>query len=82
MTIRILTFMKIRLGKIQTAYQKVQEIPEVKEVFAITGEYDLAIILEGESGDKLHEIFAGKLDELEGLIESHSHLVMKHKKLK
>ncbi len=82
MVVRILSFIRIELGKTEEMYQKLQEIPQLKEIYAITGRYDLAIVLEAENGDIIHDIFAEKIDAMDGLIESNSHLIMKHKYLK
>ncbi len=81
MSIKILSLMKIELGQIEHVTETLKTIPEVREIFAITGAYDLAVIFEAESGDQFHRLYATQIDQMDGLSESNSLLIMKHEKL-
>ena len=77
MSIQIITFMKIKLGKTMDVVQILKDIPEVKEINYITGEFDLAIIIEATNQKKIFVIFSDHIDEIPWIIRSSSNLLLK-----
>ena len=76
--VRVLCFMRVALGKNDEVFEKLKEIPEIKDIYYITGKYDLAIIIETATPEDLHDIFTQKIDPLDGILKSNSHFIMKH----
>ncbi len=52
-------------------------IPEIKKIFSLTGEYDVLAEIEVESSEELYESFAKKIDPIEGIIKTNTHVIMK-----
>ena len=77
MTVRILTFMNIEIGKTLEVVELLRKIPEVKEISYITGEYDLVILLEGRSSEDIHNIFIQQIEKIPFIIRSSSNLLAK-----
>lgn len=77
MNVRILTFMKIEVGKTMEVVKELQKIPDVVEIDYITGAYDLVVILEAESPKKLHTVFYHQIDRIPAIISSSSNLLIK-----
>jgi DNA-binding Lrp family transcriptional regulator len=75
--IQILSFMTLEIGQTENVLNALKEIPQIKEIFYITGEFDLAIVIEANSNDEIHELFMKKIDKLDGIEVSTSHLIMK-----
>lgn len=69
--------MKIEVGKTMEVVKQLQTIPEVVEIDYITGAYDLVVLLEAESPEKLHIIFYQEIDRIPEILTSSSNLLMK-----
>lgn len=54
-------------GSVQSAVGQMQEMDEVKESTAVTGEYDIIAELEVEQVDELLKTVAGKIHEIGGI---------------
>ena len=76
-TIQILTFMNIEIGKTLEVVELLRRIPEIKEISYITGEYDLVILLEGDSSEDIHNIFTQQIEKIPFIIRSSSNLMAK-----
>lgn len=57
--------------------EQFNEIPEIKKVFSLTGDYDVVAEIEVESTDELYESFANRIDNIDGIIETNTHVIMK-----
>ncbi len=57
--------------------ERFNEISEIKKVFSLTGDYDVVAEIEVESSEELYDSFANKIDHIEGIVESNTHLIMK-----
>lgn len=77
MSVQILIFMRIALGKNDEVFEKLKRIPQIKEIYFITGKYDLAFILEEESPEAIHDLFIEQIDCIDGILKSNSHLLMR-----
>jgi len=77
MVIRILTFMKIQVGKTLDVINTLLLVPQVKEIFYITGDYDLAVRIEGNSPEELHDTFVSSIDPIPNILNSNSHFLIK-----
>ncbi|MFX0012250.1 MAG: Lrp/AsnC ligand binding domain-containing protein, partial [Candidatus Hermodarchaeota archaeon] len=52
-------------------------IPQIKKIMSLTGDYDILIEIEVETSEELFDIFANKIDLIEGITVSNTHIVMK-----
>ena len=57
--------------------EQFKKVPEIKKVFSLTGDYDILAEIEVESTDELYESFAKNIDQIDGIINTNTHLVMK-----
>ena len=57
--------------------EQLNQIPEIKKVLSLTGDYDVAAEIEVDSSDELYNIFANKIDQIDGIIETQTSLIMK-----
>ncbi len=57
--------------------EQFNKVPEIKKVFSLTGDYDILAEIEVESTDELYETFAKSIDQIDGIINTNTHIVMK-----
>ena len=57
--------------------EQLNQISEIKKVLSITGDYDVAAEIEVESTEELYDIFANKIDLIDGIAETNTHVIMK-----
>ena len=57
--------------------EKLNKIPEIKKVLSLTGDYDVAAEIEVESSEELYESFANKIDQIDGIVETNTFVIMK-----
>ena len=77
MNVKILSFIKVELGRTMEIVEKLQTIKNVKEIYYITGDYDLVMKIEGESSEELQKIMVTQIDIIDGIIQLNSHLMVK-----
>ena len=76
--VKVTIFMKLKLGVGQRVIRELSAIPQIKEIYFITGEYDLVIMVETKDGEELEHIYTEKIEKIEGITSSNSHLIMTH----
>lgn len=57
--------------------EQLNNIAEIKKVFSLTGDYDVVAEVEVDSTDELYFAFANKIDHIDGIVESNTHVIMK-----
>ncbi|TFG19684.1 MAG: Lrp/AsnC family transcriptional regulator [Promethearchaeota archaeon] len=77
MTIKALIFCQVYHNAMVKVLEEFKKIPEIKKVFSLTGDYDVLAEIEVESSDELYEAFSKKIDPIEGIIKTNTHMVMK-----
>lgn len=77
MTIRALIFCKVEHKAMKQVLEKFKSIPEIKRVYSLTGDYDVIGEIEVETTEILYESFAKKIDPIEGIINTNTHIIMK-----
>ncbi|GAI83483.1 unnamed protein product [marine sediment metagenome] len=65
------------ISVISKVIDELKEIPYITKVMSLTGDYDVLAEIEVESSEELYEIFANKIDLIDGIISSNTHLIMK-----
>ncbi|HEY2549660.1 MAG TPA: Lrp/AsnC ligand binding domain-containing protein [Streptosporangiaceae bacterium] len=60
----------------QTA-EAIAEIPEVSEVYSVTGEFDLVAIVRVRNHDQLGDVIPGTLNKIEGVLHTETHIAFR-----
>ena len=76
-TVNAMIFCKVEHKAMVKVLEEFKKIPEIKKLFSLTGEYDVLAEIEVESSDELYDSFAKKIDPIDGIIKTNTHVVMK-----
>lgn len=76
-TIRAISLCKLGQSVINKVTTELRLIPQIKKIMSLTGDYDILIEIEVETSEELFDIFANKIDLIEGITVSNTHIVMK-----
>jgi len=74
---RAIILCKLGTNVIKKVIDELKAIPHIKKVMSLTGDYDILAEIEVETSEELYEIFSEKIDMIEGIIASNTHVVMK-----
>jgi len=74
---KAITLCKLGMSVIEKVIDELKEIPQIKRVMSLTGDYDVLIEIEVDSSEELYSIFAKKIDLIEGIIDSNTHVIMR-----
>ena len=74
---RAIILCKLGINVIKKVIEELKSIPQVKKVMSLTGDYDVLVEIEVENSEELFEIFSEKIDMIEGIIASNTHVIMK-----
>ena len=74
---RALILCKLGMNVIRNVIDELKAIPEIKKVMSLTGDYDLMAEIEVETSEELFDIFSDKIDLIDGIIASNTHVIMK-----
>jgi anthranilate phosphoribosyltransferase len=74
---RAIILCKLGINVIKKVIGEMKAIPQIKKVMSLTGDYDLLAEIEVETSEELYEIFSEKIDLIDGIIASNTHVVMK-----
>ena len=77
MTLIAKIFIQIEHDAMVRVVEKLKDLPQIKKLFALTGDYDLLAEVEVETSEELYDIFAKKIDTIEGIEKTNTHVVMK-----
>lgn len=75
--VKIMTFVKVEVGKSLEVIEQLQKIPEIQQISYITGEYDLMFILAAHDTQTINQKFIQEIDQIPAILESSSHLIIK-----
>lgn len=74
---RAIILCKLGIKVIKKVIEEIIAIPQITKVMSLTGDYDLLAEIEVETSEELYEIFSEKIDLIDGIIASNTHVVMK-----
>lgn len=77
MTIKAISLLKLGLSVINKVIEELKSIPQIKKIMSLTGDYDILAEIEVETPEELFDIFANKIDLIQGIINSNTHMVMR-----
>lgn len=65
-----IVLLKIDHNKVTGTAEKLLEIPDITEVYSISGRYDLLVMIKCEQIDKIEAIVTDQLLKTEGIVDS------------
>ena len=74
---RAIILCKLGINVIKKVIEELKSVPQIKKIMSLTGDYDVLAEIEVETSDELFEIFSEKIDMIEGIIASNTHVIMK-----
>ena len=74
---RAIIMCKLGMNVIKKVIEELKSIPEIKKVMSLTGDYDLLAEVEVETSEELFDIFSEKIDLIDGITASNTHVIMK-----
>jgi DNA-binding Lrp family transcriptional regulator len=74
---RAIILCKLGINAIRKVIEELKEIPEIRKVMSLTGDYDVLAEIEVETSEELYDIFSEKIDLIDGIIASNTHVIMK-----
>ena len=77
MTIIAISLFKLGLSVIKHVIEELKSIPQIKKVMSLTGDYDVLAEIEVETPEELYDLFANKIDLIQGISSSNTHMVMR-----
>ncbi|MFX1237204.1 MAG: Lrp/AsnC ligand binding domain-containing protein [Promethearchaeota archaeon] len=77
MTLKAIIFFKIDLKAMNKVLEKLKEIPQIKKLLSLTGDYDAIAEVETETSEELFDIFSKQIDMIDGLVDTNTHVIMK-----
>jgi DNA-binding Lrp family transcriptional regulator len=75
--ITALCFIRVAKGKMTQVLEGIGKIPKVKNYMVVTGDYDGVVELEVDSPEELYDLWLMKIESIEGILETNTHIVMK-----
>ncbi len=75
-----IVMINVEVGKENDIFEKLFEIPEVKEVYMVYGVHDIIAVIEAETMDALRSLITEKIRRMDGVKSSMTSIVVMHKK--
>lgn len=77
MPIKAIILGKLGISVIKPVIEELKKIPQITKIMSLTGDYDVLAEIVVETPEELYEIFANKIDMIDGITASNTHMVMK-----
>ena len=74
---RAIILCKLGMNVIKKVIEELKTIPEIKKIMSLTGDYDVLAEIEVETSEELFDIFSEKIDLIDGITASNTHVIMK-----
>ncbi len=68
--------MKVKAGFVVSVANELDNIPEVKEVFPVTGGIDIITKIEGKDVETIAKTILAKIHKIEGIDRTQTHIVV------
>ena len=75
-----IVMINVEIGKENEVFEKIYEIPEVKEVYMVYGVHDLIAVIEAETMDILRSLITEKIRKMDGVKSTLTSIVVMSKK--
>ncbi|MFX1497973.1 MAG: Lrp/AsnC ligand binding domain-containing protein [Promethearchaeota archaeon] len=77
MVIKAIILFKLGISVIKSVIEELKKISQITKIMSLTGDYDALAEIIVETPEELYEIFANKIDMINGITISNTHMVMK-----
>ncbi|MBD3254403.1 MAG: hypothetical protein GF383_04880 [Candidatus Lokiarchaeota archaeon] len=77
MPIRAVIFCQVNHNSMKEVIEELRDIPEIKRVLSLTGDYDILAEIEVNTSEELYQAFAERIDPIEGILRTNTHMIMK-----
>ena len=75
--VTFIILLKVKRNRINAIAEQLAEMPEISEVYSVTGIYDLVVIVRTRSNDDVAALVADKLGPIKGIRETDTMLAFK-----
>ena len=72
-----IVMVNVDIGKEDEVFNKLLELPEVKEIYMVYGVYDLVVILETENMDAMRTLITQKIRKIPGVKSTITSIVVR-----
>ncbi|HSH43736.1 MAG TPA: Lrp/AsnC ligand binding domain-containing protein [Arenicellales bacterium] len=75
--VNFIILMKVRRDSIRSVAEHLASLPEISEVYSVTGSYDLVVIVRAKTNDDVSDLVTGQLGSIDGIEETDTMLAFK-----
>jgi DNA-binding Lrp family transcriptional regulator len=75
--ITAIVLVKADIQRIPEVAQDIVQIPEVSEVYSVTGEFDLVAMVRVRAHDELADVIPGRLNKVKGVTATETHIAFR-----
>jgi DNA-binding Lrp family transcriptional regulator len=68
--------MKTKAGYVESIAKDLEKIPEVKEIYPVTGGIDIIIKVEGQDVETIAKTILAKIHKIDGVDRTQTHIVV------
>ena len=72
-----IVFLKAEVAKIAQVAEAVANLPNVTEVYSVTGSVDLIAIVRTRTVDEIAEVVTGELTRVDGITQTETHIAFR-----
>jgi DNA-binding Lrp family transcriptional regulator len=72
-----IVLVKTDVARIPETAEAIAQIPEVSEVYSVTGEFDLIAIVRVREHDRLSDVIPGALNRVPGVTHTETHIAFR-----
>jgi DNA-binding Lrp family transcriptional regulator len=72
-----IVLVKTEVTRIPQTAEAIAAIPEVSEVYSVTGEFDLVAMVRVRDHDQLGDVIPGRLNKTEGVLHTETHIAFR-----
>jgi DNA-binding Lrp family transcriptional regulator len=65
------------VARIPETAEKIADIPQVSEVYSVTGEFDLVAMVRVRTHDELDEVIPGNVNRISGVVHTETHIAFR-----
>lgn len=75
--VTFIILLNVKSNRITAIAEQLADMPEITEVYSVTGNYDLVVIVRTRSNDDVAELVTNKLGPIEGIEKTDTMLAFK-----
>jgi DNA-binding Lrp family transcriptional regulator len=72
-----IVLVKAEIQRIPDVAEKIAQLPEVTEVYSVTGEFDLVAMIRVREHDELADVIPGGLNKVPGVTHTETHIAFR-----